>query len=208
MSLEQVLDETFQVWLDSFQGEISDDEEANKIWAGFSYALAIVREDDEEKAKKEYERAHNRYVIPLKKIQKLCGKRKSGYVTVQGKTYPCIGVFDPDEWNEPGELEVTKEMLEKERMDKYHNLSPKKRGIVDNVLSKVPYDRPIFWGCDYRIWFTYDEDCYGEEKGKYFTAEEGKTTQCKSPNMKLRTTIWKNGDWRLATLGECIHKIS
>lgn len=175
MSLEKVLYETFQVWLDSFEGEISDSEEASKIWTGFKYALALVREEGEKNAKKEYEKAHERYSKSEEKIRKLCEERRSGFFSYQGKVYPCVGVFNPKEWQEEGEPPMTREILEKERMDKYESLSSKHKKMVNFVLNGVSFDKVVFWDCQYgEAWFTFDKNCYGTGVGKYFTVEEGK----------------------------------
>nr|WRK65523.1 hypothetical protein MarFTME_478 [Marseillevirus futianmevirus] len=209
MSLEKVLDETFQVWLDSFQGEISDDEDANKIWAGFSYALSLVRQEGEKKAKKEYEKAHERYSKSEEKIRKLCEERRSGFFSYQGKVYPCVGIFDPEEWQEEGEPPMTREILETERMKKYENLSRKNKKMVHFVLNGIPFDKVVFWDCQYgEAWFTFDKECYGKGQGKYFTVEEGKSACGYRKGMNLHFLCHKGEKpVRLWSVDECVDKI-
>ncbi|AQM73354.1 hypothetical protein B1750_gp373 [Noumeavirus] len=207
MSLEQVLDETFQVWLDSFQGEISDDEDASKIWTGFKYALALVRKEGEKKAEKEYEKAHRRYSKPANKIQKLCEERRSGFFSYQGKVYSCIGIFDPEEWQE--DVPITREILEEKRMKRYKKLPPKHKKMVEFVLNGFPFDRIVFWDCEHgKAWFTFDKGCYGEGRGKYFTVEEGKCTVGYKKGMNLAFYVHKEKKpVRLWSVDECIEQI-
>ncbi|AGV01495.1 hypothetical protein C8_146 [Cannes 8 virus] len=211
MSLEQVLDETFQVWLDSFQGEFPEDEEASKIWTGFKYALALVRKEGEKKAEKEYEKAHERYSKPIEKIQKLCEERNYGFFSYQGKVYPCVGVFDPEEWQEEeGEPQIKREILEERRMEKYEGLSSKRKKMVDFVLNGFPFDKVVFWDCEYgRAWFTFDKDCYGYGRGKYFTVEEGKYATGYKKGMNLVFFSHKDEKpLRLWSVEKCIEEIS
>nr|WQM87041.1 hypothetical protein [Marseillevirus cajuinensis] len=209
MSLENVLDETFQVWLDSFQGEISDDEEASKIWAGFKYALALVRKEGEKRAKKEYEKAHERYSKPEEKIRKLCEERRSGFFSYQGKVYPCVGIFDAEEWQEEGEPPMTREILEKKKMNKYERLSSKHKKMVNFVLNGIPFDKVVFWDCQYgEAWFTFDKDCYGKGQGKYFAVEEGKCAVGYKKGMNLAFYSHKEEKpLRLWSVEKCIEQI-
>ncbi|ALH06823.1 hypothetical protein PMV_125 [Port-miou virus] len=168
MSLSKVLDETFGVWLNSFQGEISDDEEASKIWAGFKYAISLANKEDGTEEKAEYEKAHGRYIKSKEKLDSISRKRKDGtYFYYQGRVYPCIGGFDPEDWKEtdlPTEPLKTEGERLSELQQKYDCLKKDTKNMIEEVFACVPKDKVLYFGWDYLVfWFTYNKETYSKE---------------------------------------------
>ncbi|ALX27457.1 hypothetical protein GMAR_ORF82 [Golden Marseillevirus] len=192
MSLSKVLDETFQVWLNSYNGEISDDENASKIWAGFRYAIALANNKDDKKEKKQYEKAHGRYTKPKEEILELCRQRSEGtYLYYQGQVYPCIQDFDPEEWidEEDGDVPLkTEEERISELFQDYESLSPKKKKFIRDFCECVPKKRVLYFGIRYRtnIWFTFEKECYGQNDGKYIECETYEKTYRIRTNSRRR----------------------
>ncbi|AMQ10681.1 hypothetical protein [Brazilian marseillevirus] len=207
MSLAKVLDETFGVWLDSYNGEISDDEDASKIWAGFRYAIALANNDDDKEEKKEYEKAHGRYVKPKEKILELCRQRKEGtYLYYQGQVYPCIRGFDPEDWRDEDDSTAPLK-TEGERISElfweYENLSPKKKKMIQDLCVCIPEKRVLYFGIRYRtnIWFTFQKECYGNNDGNYIECE----TYGKSYRIQKKERWYRGKGETFSTANECFH---
>ncbi|BAU80043.1 DHH phosphoesterase [Tokyovirus A1] len=193
MSLEQVLDETLDIWMDAFDEEISDKRNGAKILEGLRYSLALVRREDVARRKRKYEKAHGVFRTTPKKLAKLCESRERGFLTFNETTRACVG-YDPEE------------RKTKKRMKRYRELSEKKKELLETFLSYAPSNRPVFWDCKDKLWFTYDKNCYGDGKGKYITVKRGKPslTHSKGP---LKVKFWDGEISQSGGLCDCIDKI-
>lgn len=211
MSLENILSETFDLWLNSFPGEISDDEEASRIWAGFNYALALARKEGEEKAKKKYENAHGIYSKPEEDIVKICKERESGYIAYQGEILPSTANFVAEEWmDEESDQETALSQYKDCMMQRYKRMGDNKKEALKIVLGLV-HEKVVFWGVEgNKLWFTRDKSCYGKGDGVFFTLEIWRQRlwgPFRDPESNVMCQFWEFGKERTETLGYCVWRL-
>nr|WNL49536.1 hypothetical protein MarFTMF_020 [Marseillevirus sp.] len=193
MSLEQVLDETLDLWMDVFDGEISDEKNGKKILEGLRYSLSLVRREDVARRKRKYEKAHGVFKVTAKKLKKLREHREKGFLTFNDTTRACVG-------RDPGERKA------KKRMERYKALSKEKKDLLETVFLYTPSERPVFWDYKDVLWLTYDKNCYGKGEGKYITVKRGKPTPTHSEG-PLKVKFWNNEEAQSGNICDCIDKI-